>query len=100
MLGCAMRGSRWLEVAGGGGQDQDNLCWHQLHLISAAQRPRSHGPDRIFRLQAGSTAEICSNIDPKIKMYSHESMKSHAILRIETILIDLTFIKLKTRIIT
>ena len=91
---------RWLEVAGGGGQDQDNLCWHQLHLISAAQRPRSHGPDRIFRLQAGSTAEICSNIDPKIKMYSHESMKSHAILRIETILIDLTFIKLKTRIIT
>ena len=86
-----------LGVARGGGQD--NLCWHQLHLITS-QRPRSHGPDRIFRLHAGSTAEICSNIDPKMKMYSHKSMKPHAILRIETILIDLTFIKLKTRIIT
>ena len=86
-----------LGVARGGGQD--NLCWHQLHLITS-QRPRSHGPDRIFRLHTGSTAEICSNIDPKMKMYSHKSMKPHAILRIETILIDLTFIKLKTRIIT
>ena len=92
MLGCAMRGSGWLEVA-------VRTTFAGTSFISS-QRPRSHGPDRIFRLHTGSTAEICSNIDPKMKMYSHKSMKPHAILRIETILIDLTFIKLKTRIIT
>ena len=93
MLGCAMRGSGWLEVA-------VRTTFAGTSFISSHHSGPTLTADRIFRLHAGSTAEICSNIDPKMKMYSHKSMKPHAILRIETILIDLTFIKLKTRIIT
>ena len=101
MLGCAMRGDgwRWLEVAvrirttfAG-----TSFISSQLHSGPALTAQTEYSGFKQDLPQKSAPTSIPRS---RFKMYSHESMKSHAILRIETILIDLTFIKLKTRIIT